>query len=498
MKQTEIIEQLKQGAPSPIPFDNSLYYLARMTGTGDVWRSKQGEMFRPPDYYLTPEFLDRCAGVPVIMNHPTDSATINPADVRIVGTVIHAFPNPADPTEILCVMRIIDGFMQQDLLTKILSTSPSIVVAGSVESDGVIVEGAPIAAPDHLAICELGVWDHQGPPSGIEQTILPASDAESITAELEDIAQSGNEITLEENKQADSSGNPQFNEHADAGNAQTIDWLASIQVAAPKQFGSPQSNIHSGIYNMTAEELKALMTQVLNDSVAPLRAEIEALKVAKVQNDSTDEEKPTEEVKKENDAVPAAVEQIAGPLDTSEVAPAPVTNDGGDEAQEDGQNAAIAELKAKIAALEAAAVQAPVLSDEEEADIADAQVHADSVYQMHGQRAPRPMDRETLLAYRRRLAKGLQKFSDSQKDVKIAAINDSQYLAYVEKQVYADAAKAAHAGVAVKQGLQKIKRQDEYGRISIDYVGDIGSWMADSSLPVSIVKPNQARKYVTV
>ncbi|KVT52837.1 hypothetical protein [Burkholderia ubonensis] len=236
LKQTEIIEQLKAGAASPIPYDNSLYYLARLTGTGDVWRSKQGEMFRPPDYYMTPEFLDRCAGVPVIMNHPTDSATINPADVRIVGTVIHAFPNPADPTEILCVLRIIDGFMQQDLLTKILSTSPSIIVAGSTVSDGVIVEGAPIAAPDHLAICELGVWDHQGPPSGIEQTIIPPTEAEAVTAMLEENAQSGEEIPADENKHADSSGISQFNEHELSSTGQAIDWLEAITPIAPKVF----------------------------------------------------------------------------------------------------------------------------------------------------------------------------------------------------------------------------------------------------------------------
>ncbi|KVA67828.1 hypothetical protein WI61_05040 [Burkholderia cepacia] len=193
-------------------------------------------MFRPPDYYMTPEFLDRCAGVPVIMNHPADSATINPADVQIVGTVIHAFPKPADPTEILCILRIIDGYIQQDLLTKILSTSPSIIVAGSTVSDGVIVEGAPIAAPDHLAICELGVWDHHGPPSGIEQTIIPATDAESITAELEENARSAGDIDSDEHKHVDSSGNPQFNEHEPSSTGQAIDWLEAITSTAPKVF----------------------------------------------------------------------------------------------------------------------------------------------------------------------------------------------------------------------------------------------------------------------
>ncbi|WP_204371768.1 hypothetical protein, partial [Burkholderia cenocepacia] len=53
------------------------------------------------------------------------------------------------------------------------------------------------AAPDHLAICELGVWDHQGPPSGIEQTIISADESESLTEELEENSKAGEQIELE-------------------------------------------------------------------------------------------------------------------------------------------------------------------------------------------------------------------------------------------------------------------------------------------------------------
>lgn len=238
LKQTQIINDLIAGAESPIAFDNSLYYRARMTGTGDVWRSKHGDMFRPPDYYMTPEFLARCAGVPVIMNHPEDSATINPADVQIVGTVIHAYPHPDDPTEIWCVMRIIDGFIQTELLTKILSTSPSIVVAGSIESDGVIVEGAPIAAPDHLALCDLGVWDHSGPATGIDQTIVPEPDANSIAEDLQENAQlAAHENDEKEPETTRNTALPDSQFYTEtAGTAPTIDWLAAIEPPAPKIF----------------------------------------------------------------------------------------------------------------------------------------------------------------------------------------------------------------------------------------------------------------------
>ncbi|ELW9525924.1 hypothetical protein SIO92_000142 [Burkholderia cenocepacia] len=215
---------------------------------------------------------------------------------------------------------------------------------------------------------------------------------------------------------------------------------------------------------MTAEELQKMLSpmvaQAINDSVAthiaPLRTELEALKTAKALNDSEDDKEKDDESKKENDSFEAPVktadESASAPVDPM-TAP-PVANDtpinpATDEAQETGQNSEIAELKAEIAALKATqaaqAAPAPVLSDDEEAAIADAYTHADSVYQLHGLHAPKHMDRESLIAYRRRLAKGLQKFSPSQKDVKLAAINDSAVLSLSEREIYADAAKAAQS-----------------------------------------------------
>lgn len=240
---------------------------------------------------------------------------------------------------------------------------------------------------------------------------------------------------------------------------------------------------------MTAEELRALMAEAINDSIAPLAAELKALK------DSAEEAKEAKEPEVKNDEVVEPVEPAA--------VGAPVTNDAPinpatDEAAETHQNSEIAELKAKIAALEAAAAPVAEINDEEQAAICDAQAHADSVYQLHGQRAPAPMGRETLLAYRKRLAKGLQKFSDSQKGVSIAAINDAQYLDFVEKQVYADAANKAHAGITVKQGLHRIEKRTPMGQTYFDYTGSITSWMADSMLPARTGKVRADRKFVSL
>ncbi|MDR8091103.1 MAG: hypothetical protein V4807_12190 [Burkholderia gladioli] len=242
LEQTRIINELVAGAPSPIPYDNSLYYAARMTGTGDVWRNKLGAMYRPADYYMTQEFLDRCAGVPVIMNHPSETATIDPANAQIVGTVIYAYPHPDDATEIWCVMRIIDGLVQADLLTQIMSTSPSIIVAGSVVSDGVIVEGAPIAAPDHLAICALGVWDHEGPPQGIDQTIMPEPVAEAYVETLIEnagTADTENPEKTTENDAFSASAVVAPQSQFKLGDGKEVDltaWLSAIETPAPKYF----------------------------------------------------------------------------------------------------------------------------------------------------------------------------------------------------------------------------------------------------------------------
>ncbi|MFA8337815.1 hypothetical protein [Burkholderia cenocepacia] len=246
---------------------------------------------------------------------------------------------------------------------------------------------------------------------------------------------------------------------------------------------------------MTAEELQKMLSpmvaQAINDSVAthiaPLRTELEALKTAKALNDSEDNK--DDEPKKENDSFEAPVKTtdesasaLVDPMTAAPVANDTPVNPATDEAQETGQNSEIAELKAEIAALKATqaaqAAPAPVLSDEEEAAIADAYTHADSVYQLHGLHAPKHMDRESLIAYRRRLAKGLQKFSPSQKDAKLAAINDSAVLSLVEREIYADAANAAQSREirrpvrVVEKNVNGIRTQQLEGVTAKEWMSD--------------------------
>ena len=81
--------------------------------------------------------------------------------------------------------------------------------------------------------------------------------------------------------------------------------------------------------------------------------------------------------------------------------------------------------------------------DDEEAAYADCQAKADSVYSAFGKSASRPLQGESLMAYRKRMLRGLQAHSDEMKNVNINSIKDEAMLSVVEKRVYADALAAS-------------------------------------------------------
>ena len=76
--------------PSPQPFENILLYDMRITGTGTSFRPKNNEhVYRPPENFLTEDFVARCNGLPVIFEHPPGSALdTEEYRERAVGTII--------------------------------------------------------------------------------------------------------------------------------------------------------------------------------------------------------------------------------------------------------------------------------------------------------------------------------------------------------------------------------------------------------------------------
>lgn len=99
-------------------------------------------------------------------------------------------------------------------------------------------------------------------------------------------------------------------------------------------------------------------------------------------------------------------------------------------------------------------------SDDEHAAFADAQAKADSVFMGFGKAAPRPLEGETLMQYRKRLATHLKPHSPVWKSVKFSQLPD-QAFDIAEAQVYSDAAIAAASPTDLGDGeLREVSRTD--------------------------------------
>lgn len=119
--------------------------------------------------------------------------------------------------------------------------------------------------------------------------------------------------------------------------------------------------------------------------------------------------------------------------------------------------------------------------DKEEEEKADAQAKCDSVYALFGKSASRPLVGESVMAYRKRMLRGLQGYSDSYKGVNLASIKDAKLLAIAEKQIFADAAKASK-NVAYADGEIEIKRKDASGRTITEFRGSM-AWLDAFKMP---------------
>jgi len=112
----------------------------------------------------------------------------------------------------------------------------------------------------------------------------------------------------------------------------------------------------------------------------------------------------------------------------------------------------IAELREQIAAL--GAKMPKQVTDADYDAMASAQARADSVFSALGDRAPRPLDGETGIAYRRRLAGLLKKHSEEWKTVNLGVVAaDEAAFAIAERQIYVAAQAAARHPIDIEPGI---------------------------------------------
>lgn len=187
LNETDVAALIADGAlSSPQYFYNMWMFAIRVTGTGVTWRSADQEMtFRNPDDYLTPEFLQRVAGVPLIWLHP-EKRTLDSDEFsrRVIGTLTNAWV--ADKGEVWAVARVYDAEAAEIMATRQLSTSPTVKFSEVAQS--IIVDGQPLLVEpspellDHVAICEQGVWDKLLNPTGVKSDSIP-KEAEKMDEE---------------------------------------------------------------------------------------------------------------------------------------------------------------------------------------------------------------------------------------------------------------------------------------------------------------------------
>jgi 8-oxo-dGTP pyrophosphatase MutT (NUDIX family) len=184
MNEMDIAKAMSYGElPSPTKYANISMYRMRVTGTGRAFRRGDGKkipdeyVIRPPELYLTEEFVQRCNGMDVIFEHPKKKV-LNSDEYRDrkVGTSMLAY---IAGDEIWCVAKIYDTDTITILDSQPMSTSPSVVFGDKTVNSTIalsngtqlLIEGKP-SLLDHLAICDIGVWDKGGEPRGIESNLV--------------------------------------------------------------------------------------------------------------------------------------------------------------------------------------------------------------------------------------------------------------------------------------------------------------------------------------
>lgn len=459
--------------PSPQTYDNVHLFAIRITGTGHAYRSAIDEhVWRDKSLYLNDDFLERCQGLAVIWVHP-ESSVLNSKEFadRVIGSVM--LPYIKDD-EIWGVAKIYDDEAAEVMATRPISTSPGVKLDPASRSmltndDGekLLVEGK-LSLLDHIAVVTAGVWDKGGPPTGVQNDQLERVDSMPTEEEMADRARKDAEEKKEREDRA--------RRDADAG--QKLDKILTHLDAVSARMDALEEK-DKARKDAEDKEKKDRADAARKDARAKMDAERDDWAKADAEQcakDDAEEEahkkKMEEEGEPEEVAADKARKDRKDRMDArrKDAEEAEKKSKAEEEERKDaaGVKEQLAALNRKLAAFEVA--HTPVADDVRTIQ-ADEQARNDGVYIALGGRAPAPMSGEASLAYRIRLARGLQKHSKQWKDIDLQKL-DASVLDVAAAQIRNDAMIAARSPEDLETGqLREIIETDVTGRRISKFVG---------------------------
>ena len=446
----DVAELMREGImSSPQPYANMSLLAIRITGTGLAYRSSIGEhVWRDPSLYLNDEFVKRCNGLTVIMDHPeTAVLTTEEFKNRAIGSIILPY---IKGDEVWGIAKIYDNDAMKQIIEEGnspagISTSPSVVfdnTAGNTTlttEDGspLLIEGVPFLL-DHIAIVtkargSKGVWDKGGEAAGV---LLTNPEVSTM-----------NDESRSEPK-ADAAGDK-------------LDMILQAISSISARVDSMEKHMPAPPLVTAADKKKR------KDDDEDMR------------KDDDDEE---EEMKKDDDMKHRKDSKRRDAEGSN-----PVEHKEGEIKPDDDEEETAHDKKMKaeeMAKKDDDEEEMAKKMDEEAAMYADTQAKCDSVLAAFGKSASRPLQGESLLAYRKRLLRGLQAYSDSYKDINLNVIKDSKLLDLAEKQIFADAIGASKAEHNMPSGqLIEINERDRAGRTITKFKGSMSAWLDDFKVP---------------
>lgn len=474
---------------SPQHYKNVWLFAIRITGTDIAYRKALDEyVYRSPDNYLTEDFLARCNGLPVIfLRRSGDSKLFHPKAAlldskefaeRIVGTVF--LPYIAG-SEVWAVAKIWDDAAAAIMAEDGMSTSPSVWfkspaqdnISTKLENGSTLLfEGKP-GLLDHVAICEVGVWDKGNEPTGVRSESRGDSNmAEETDKEKEMKEDAAKKDAHRDDAKKDDAAKKDARKDDDGDKLDKIaDALKGLskrmdafeeERKSEKADAGKRDDAHRDDTKRKDEEDKKEREEP-EETVADAKR-----KDAKRKDDEKDDDSKDDAKRKDAKRDDAHRDDMH--RDDRHRDDAAKRADAQSE-QIKGLQKRIDELSAKI----------PVHHTDKDRDaLTDAQVRADDAFQAFGQRAPIPLPQETAATYERRCVRLLKEHSPTWKNVETGqAFADDASFGIVRDQIYAEAKKTGLDPVNVAPGqLRGISRQSN-GHTVTEFHGDPGSWMND-------------------